>query len=101
MVCTKLGDTLNLQEYAGFFGDNEDQMAKVIKKVEKLKPQETIYWMNICRMFQKTSFPTVRCFTDQMHLLKCAAVNLFVNSFKFTEMELNIYHRFNLIAKTE
>ena len=36
MECLKLGDMLNLQEYNTLFGENEEKIAKVIKKVEKI-----------------------------------------------------------------
>ena len=37
MECTKVCVKLNLLEYNALFGENEEKMAKVIKKVEKIQ----------------------------------------------------------------
>ena len=35
--CFRLGELLNLKEYLSIFGEDDEQMAEVIKKVEKLQ----------------------------------------------------------------
>ena len=37
MECLRLGELINLKEYLSIFGEDEEQMAAVIKKVEKLQ----------------------------------------------------------------
>ena len=37
MECLKLGEKLNFHEYSALFGENEEKIAKVIKKVEKIQ----------------------------------------------------------------
>ena len=37
MECSMLGDLLNLKEYLKIFGDDEEQMAVIVKKVEHIQ----------------------------------------------------------------
>ena len=37
MECLKLGDLLNLKEYLAIFGEVEEEMAKIVKKVELIQ----------------------------------------------------------------